>query len=121
MQMNPLRNRQLQRYRLQHELLLKLLRKYRKDANLSQGELGFLLGRDQTFVAKLEGGNRKITFEMLEQIAEIVDQPITEFETLATVSASSTRLVLNRDQRELLLRMYREGRRHPRKSRSRTR
>ena len=113
---NPLRNRQRQRYLLQHKLLLKRLRKYRKGAHLSQGEMGFLLGRDQTFVAKLEAGNRKIPFETLEQIAEILDQPITAFETLASVAESSWKLKLQREQRGILLRVYR-SRKHRRKRR----
>lgn len=118
--MNPL-NRQRLRYRLQHKLLVKLLRQYRKHAHLSQGELGFLLGRDQTFVAKLEAGKRKLPFEILEQIAEIVDRPITAFQTLATAAGSSPKLGLNRDQRELLLRVHRQRGRHSRKSKFRTR
>jgi len=72
-------------------------------------------------VAKLEAGNRKIPREILEQIADIFGQPIAAFETLATAAGSSPKLVLNRDQRELLLSVYREAHRHSRKSRSRTR
>lgn len=121
MKNSPLRSRQSQRYRLQHKLLLEFIRQYREDAELSQAELGFLLGRDQTFVAKVEAGSRKITFEILEQIAEIVGKPITAFETLPGVAESSPKFRLSTEQRELLLHAYHRGRNPPSKNISRTR
>jgi transcriptional regulator with XRE-family HTH domain len=105
---NRVHDLQRQRSRLQHELLHELIRKYRQHAGLSQSELGFLLGRDQTYVAKLEAGNRKIPFETLEQIAEIVDQPITAFQTLATFEGN-WKLTLRHELREFYLTQYRRG------------
>jgi transcriptional regulator with XRE-family HTH domain len=43
-----------------HTRLLTLLREARERADLSQAELARLLGRPQSFVAKIEGGERRL-------------------------------------------------------------
>jgi transcriptional regulator with XRE-family HTH domain len=44
----------------QHKELLRMLIAARKDADLTQERLGAILGRHQSFVAKYEGGERRL-------------------------------------------------------------
>jgi transcriptional regulator with XRE-family HTH domain len=44
----------------QNQALVRLLRRYRQRRRLRQADLGWLLGRDQTMVSKVESGERRL-------------------------------------------------------------
>jgi transcriptional regulator with XRE-family HTH domain len=73
---------------MQTELFLKRLRQARRAVNLRQTEVGLVLGRDQTFISKLESGERKTDFILLEHLAQIYKKPVSFFETLAELEQS---------------------------------
>lgn len=49
------------------------IRKYRKEANISQKELGNRLGMSQQQIAQYENGNRMPKIETLQKIADALD------------------------------------------------
>lgn len=51
----------------------------RFDAALSQAEAGKLVGRYQSFIAKIESGERNITAIELIELAEIYNKPLEFF------------------------------------------
>jgi len=53
----------------QHQKLRELLAAARKKAGLTQAEVAQLLGRPQSFVAKYEGGERRLDVVELIEIA----------------------------------------------------
>ena len=50
-----------------HERLLAFLRTARREAGLTQTELAALIGKPQSFVAKVEGGERRL--DVVEYVA----------------------------------------------------
>lgn len=57
----------------QHQKLRELLIAARKKAGLTQAEVAELLGRPQSFVAKYEGGERRLDVMELIQVARAVN------------------------------------------------
>jgi ribosome-binding protein aMBF1 (putative translation factor) len=57
----------------------KRLREARNNARLTQAKVGQLLGRDQTFVAKIELGTQRATFVEVERLARIYNTRLVEF------------------------------------------
>jgi transcriptional regulator with XRE-family HTH domain len=66
----------------QRRLLRKLLKEARKAADLDQAETAALIGADQSFISKIECGNRQIEFVELERLAHVYRKSITFFETI---------------------------------------
>jgi ribosome-binding protein aMBF1 (putative translation factor) len=77
------RKRQIiQELATQQEKLQELLRETRKSRGFTQAQLGRKLGRDQTFVAKIENGTRTVTFLEMEQIARAYGVALDDFRTM---------------------------------------
>lgn len=57
----------------------KKLRQARLDANLSQIELAQILGKPQSFVSKVESGERRLDFVELQAFVSVLGKPIGYF------------------------------------------
>jgi len=68
-------------FEVQTGLFLERLVRARKDVKLLQGEVAGALGRDQSFISKLESGKRRTDFVLLEQLAVIYRKPLMFFAT----------------------------------------
>jgi transcriptional regulator with XRE-family HTH domain len=55
------------------------LRHARESAHLTQAQVGQGFGRDQTFIAKLESGMRRISFVEAEKLSIIYGQRLSQF------------------------------------------
>lgn len=55
-----------------HRRLVELLIQRRRDAGLTQAELARRLGQHQSFVARLESGERRIDVVELFELAEVI-------------------------------------------------
>lgn len=56
-----------------YQVLLALLRELREDAGMTQGALGEQLGNTQTFVSKVERGERRIDLLEFVEICEALE------------------------------------------------
>jgi transcriptional regulator with XRE-family HTH domain len=75
-------------YTQQHQRLCELLIEARKKADLTQAEVAERLGKPQSFVAKYEGGERRLdVVEFLEVARAIGVDPLA---TLTAVSQTRT-------------------------------
>jgi transcriptional regulator with XRE-family HTH domain len=74
--------------RRQRPLLRKLLKQARQEAKLNQSDAGALLGQDQSFISKIESGNRQVEFVEVEQLAQIYHKPLAFFATVGRLKAS---------------------------------
>lgn len=52
----------------------------RKDANLTQSELGFLIGKSKQWVSELERGNIRLSYEMAINIANACNKSTDFFD-----------------------------------------
>jgi hypothetical protein len=59
--------------------------KARLEAGLTQREAGAKLGRDQTYIAKIETGIRDVGFVEVQQLAAIYAKPFSDFATVPEV------------------------------------
>jgi len=59
--------------------LIAFLIKKRADADMSQSELAKELGEYQSFVARLESGQRRVDVVEFERLAEIMNFDVEEF------------------------------------------
>jgi len=55
------------------------LRKARKDAGLTQVEVARTLSRPQSFISKVESGERRVDFVELQYFAKLYRKPLTFF------------------------------------------
>ena len=55
------------------------LRRARLDARMSQAQLASLLGKPQSFVSKVESGERRLDFVELQMLVHILGKPISYF------------------------------------------
>ena len=62
-----------------HRALIAFLTQKRKDAGLSQSELAKALGEYQSFVARMESGQRRVDVVEYENLAKILDFDVLEF------------------------------------------
>ena len=62
-----------------HRALIAFLTQKRKDAGLSQSELAKALGEYQSFVARMESGQRRVDVIEYESLAEILNFDTREF------------------------------------------
>jgi ribosome-binding protein aMBF1 (putative translation factor) len=67
--------------KLQNELLGKLLRQAREDAEITQTMAAANLVRDQTFIARIESGSQQATFVEVEQFAQAYGKQLADFKT----------------------------------------
>jgi hypothetical protein len=66
-------------YRRDYRAFLASLRKAREDAGLTQVEVARKLSRPQSFVSKVESGERKVDFVELQYLAKLYRKPISFF------------------------------------------
>lgn len=66
-------------YSDEHEYLVKQLRKAREEIGLDQVTVAKLLGRTQSFISKVENGQRRIDVVQLRQFARIYKKPLDYF------------------------------------------
>lgn len=64
-----------------HRALIAFLTQKRKDAGLSQSELAKALGEYQSFVARMESGQRRVDVIEYENLARILKFDVHEFFT----------------------------------------
>ena len=62
-----------------HKDLIEKLKKAREDASLDQAEVARLLGKTQSYVSKVEAGQRRIDIIALKEFAKIYKKPIDYF------------------------------------------
>jgi transcriptional regulator with XRE-family HTH domain len=87
-----------------HDQLLTLLRDARERAGLTQAELAQRLGRPQSFVAKVEGGERRLDLIEFIALAKALDaRPADIVRTLEPTVALPDRPV-RRGRRRLIVR-----------------
>tara|TARA_R110002096_G_scaffold332756_1_gene526774 strand:+ start:42 stop:278 length:237 start_codon:yes stop_codon:yes gene_type:complete len=55
------------------------LRELRDNAGLTQVELAEILGRPQSFISKIESGERRVDIVELEEICEVCKSDLLEF------------------------------------------
>jgi len=64
---------------LRHRALIAFLTQKRKDAGLSQSELAKALGEYQSYVARMESGQRRVDVIEYETLADILNFDVHEF------------------------------------------
>ena len=67
-------------YSKEHRYLVRQLKKARKEIGLSQEQVANLLRRTQSYVSKIESGQRKIDIVQLKKFAKIYKKDINFFE-----------------------------------------
>lgn len=65
--------------RKRNALLAAALAIARKEARVKQSDAAYRFGRDQTFIAKLERGVRRIAFVEVEFLAELYGKQLADF------------------------------------------
>ena len=66
-------------YSKEHEYIVKQLKKAREKADLSQEQVAKILDTTQSYISKIESGQRKIDVVQLKKIAKIYNQNINYF------------------------------------------
>lgn len=62
-----------------HKYLVKQLKNARKEIGLDQGEVADLLNRTQSYISKIESGQRRIDVIQLKELAKIYKKNISYF------------------------------------------
>lgn len=66
-------------YTKDHKTLINKLIQARKDKGLKQEDAARLLGRTQSFISKIEGGQRRIDIVQLKEFAKIYKKNLNFF------------------------------------------
>ncbi len=66
-------------YRNEHLVLLRLLRQYRTESGMTQGEFAKALNRPQSFVSDMERGSRRLDLIQLRDICEVFNISLLDF------------------------------------------
>ena len=66
-------------YSEDHQRIVNKLKNTRIEIGLDQKQVAKLLGRTQSFVSKIESGQRKIDIVLLKEIAQIYKKPVDYF------------------------------------------
>jgi len=66
-------------YTKDHKYLIEQLKKARLEAEFDQEEVANLLGMTQSYVSKIESGQRRIDVIQLKELSKIYKKPITYF------------------------------------------
>nr|WP_318293739.1 helix-turn-helix domain-containing protein [Pseudomonas cichorii] len=66
-------------YRREHQVLIKLLRTVRENANLTQAECSRALGRPQSFMSDVEKGLRRLDLVQLRDLCEVTGYELPQF------------------------------------------
>ena len=66
-------------YSKEHKKTVEKLKKARKEAGLTQAEVGKKFGLDQTFVSKVESGQYRVDMVQLRRFSEIYKKSLNFF------------------------------------------
>jgi transcriptional regulator with XRE-family HTH domain len=66
-------------YQRKYARFLERLRQARNDGGLTQKEVAELLGKPQSFISKVETGERRLDFVELQELAKLYKKPISYF------------------------------------------
>jgi transcriptional regulator with XRE-family HTH domain len=66
-------------YSQEHKRLIGQLKQARKEAGLEQKEVAKLLATTQSYISKIESGQRRIDFVQLKVFAKIYKKPLSFF------------------------------------------
>lgn len=66
-------------YSKNHKYLVEQLKKARKEAGLDQREVGRLLGKSQSYVSKMESGQRRVDIVQLKKLAQMYKKDLGFF------------------------------------------
>lgn len=72
-------------YRVKYDRLLRKLRTAREQAGLTQAEVAKALGKAQSFLSKVESGERRLDFIELQELCRLYRKPLSYFEESANV------------------------------------
>lgn len=65
-------------YRHEHDVLVTLLKKYRKEAGMTQIECSKALKRPQSFMSDVETGSRRLDIIQLRDLCKVLGVGLTE-------------------------------------------
>jgi transcriptional regulator with XRE-family HTH domain len=88
------RNKLKEKFREQHKLLSYYLRLARENARMTQHQAGAQMGRDQTYIAKLESGAQRPLFVEVEQLAKTYGKELSFFVTIDDVEHLNPDLIV---------------------------
>lgn len=81
-------------YRREYDVLLTLIKKYRKDSGLTQVNCSKALGRPQSFMSDIETGSRRLDVVQLRDLCKVLgiglQNLITEFEGIIEKDVEDT-------------------------------
>jgi transcriptional regulator with XRE-family HTH domain len=66
-------------YHRKYVQFLQRLRQARNDRGFTQKEVAKLLGKPQSFISKVETGERRLDFVELQELAKLYKKPISYF------------------------------------------
>jgi len=66
-------------YSKEHRYIIEQLKKAREQAALSQEEVAKILHKTQSYISKIESGQRKIDIIQLKEFAKIYKKPLDYF------------------------------------------
>ncbi len=66
-------------YSDEHKHLVSKLRKAREDSNLDQADVAKLLGKTQSYLSKIESGQRRIDLVQIKDFAKIYKKSVSYF------------------------------------------
>lgn len=67
-------------YQAAYRRFIEKLRRARLEAGLTQARVAELLGRPQSFVSKVEAGERRVDFVELQVLAQAYGKPVAYFQ-----------------------------------------
>jgi transcriptional regulator with XRE-family HTH domain len=68
-------------YVRQYRVFIQRLKQARQESGRTQTEVAALLGKPQSFVSKIESGERRVDFVELQYLCRIYQKPLTFFIT----------------------------------------
>lgn len=63
----------------EHKQLVEKLKKARKESGLDQKQAAKLLNKSQSYISKIESGQRRIDVVQLRELAKIYNKPLNYF------------------------------------------
>lgn len=66
-------------YSKEHKYIIKQLKKAREEADLSQEQIAKVLNTTQSYISKIESGQRKIDVVQLKKFAKMYKKPLDFF------------------------------------------
>lgn len=66
-------------YSIEHKRIIQQLKKARQESGLEQKKVAQLLLKTQSFVSKIESGQRRVDLVQLKEFAKIYKKPLSYF------------------------------------------